>query len=45
LNPATQAIIAEKIALKKDKLMEVLRAHNDVITSATIKDILQKAFE
>ena len=45
LNPAQQAIIAEKIAQKKDKLMEVLKNHNDVITSATIKDILQKAFE
>jgi hypothetical protein len=45
LSPAQQAIIAETIAQKKDKLMEVLRAHNDVITSATIKDILQKAFE
>ncbi len=45
LNPAQQAMIAEKIATKKEKLMEVLKAHNDVITSATIKDILQKAFE
>ena len=45
LNPAQQAIIAEKIAQKKDKLMGVLRAHNDVITSATIKDILKEAMD
>ena len=45
LNPAQQAIIAEKIAQKKDKLMGVLRSHNEVITSATIRDILRKAFE
>jgi hypothetical protein len=45
LDPAQQALIAEKISTKKEKLMEVLKSHNEVITSATIKDILQKAFE
>ena len=44
LTAAQQASIADKIATKKERLMEVLKGHKAVITSATIKDILQQAF-
>jgi hypothetical protein len=45
LSPVQQAVIAEKIAGKKEKLKEALKSRNEVITSAIIKDVLQKAFE
>lgn len=44
LSPARQAMIAEKIASKKEKLIEALRGHNGVITSETIQDVIAKAF-
>ena len=44
LDPAQQAVIAEKIKHKKEKLMEVLRDQKSVITPSGIKDILQQAF-
>lgn len=45
LPPAQQALIAEKIATKKEKLKEVLKAQDDdVITSTTIQAVLRQAF-
>jgi hypothetical protein len=44
LPPAEQAAIAEKIAKKKEKLLEALKAHKTIITSASVKEILSKAF-
>lgn len=44
LSPARQAMIAEKIASKKEKLIEALRGHNGIITSETIQDVMAKAF-
>lgn len=44
LEPAQQAIIAEKIKTKKEQLMQVLRSRKEVITSASIKDILRETF-
>lgn len=44
LPPAQQAAIAEKIAKKKEKLLEALKAHKTIITSASVKEILSKAF-
>ena len=43
LSPVQQAIIAEKIASKKEKLKEALMARDEVITSEIIKDVLQKS--
>jgi len=45
LSPVQQAVIAEKIAGKKDKLKEALKSQNELITSAIVKDILQNAFD
>lgn len=44
LPPARQALIASKIASKKEKLIEALRDHDGVITSDTIQEVMQKAF-
>jgi hypothetical protein len=44
LPPAQQAVIAEKIQTKKEELLKVLRSKKEVITSATIKDILRETF-
>jgi hypothetical protein len=44
LPPAQQAAIAEKIAKKKEKLLDALKAHKTIITSASVKEILSKAF-
>ena len=44
LPPAQQAVIAEKIQTKKEELLKVLKSKKEVITSATIKDILRETF-
>jgi hypothetical protein len=44
LPPAQQAIIAEKIASKKEKLIAELRNHEGVITSDKITEVMSKAF-
>jgi hypothetical protein len=44
LPPAQQAAIAEKIAKKKEKLLDALKAHKTIIASASVKEILCKAF-
>ena len=44
LPPAQQAVIAENIKTKKEELLKVLRSKKEVITSATIKDILRETF-
>eukprot|EP00980_Cylindrotheca_fusiformis_P006474 scaffold1377_cov126-Cylindrotheca_fusiformis.AAC.19 len=43
LPPAQQAAIAEKIAMKKEKLMAALKAHDGVITSDTIQGLMRSA--
>ena len=43
LSPIQQALIAEKIASKKEKLKEALMARNEVITGDIIKEVLQNA--
>ena len=45
LSPVQQAIIAEKIAGKKEKLKEALKDRNEVITSDIIREVLRGAFE
>lgn len=44
LTPAQQAIIAENIKTKKEQLMSVLKSKKEVITSASIKEILRETF-
>mmetsp|Transcript_71117 Transcript_71117/g.206250 ORF Transcript_71117/g.206250 Transcript_71117/m.206250 type:complete len:248 (+) Transcript_71117:76-819(+) len=44
LTPAQQAIIAENIKNKKEQLMSVLKSKKEVITSASIKEILRETF-
>ncbi|CAJ1959083.1 unnamed protein product [Cylindrotheca closterium] len=44
LPPAQQAVIAEKIALKKNSLISALKNHDGVITSDTINDVMKTAF-
>lgn len=44
LTPAQQAVMAEKIHKKKEKLLAILREQEGLITSATIHEVLQKAF-
>ena len=44
LPPARQAALAEVIAKKKEKLMEVLKDESSIITPDNIGDILQRAF-
>ena len=44
LPPARQAALAEIIAKKKEKLMEVLKNQSAIITSESIGEILQQAF-
>ena len=44
LPPARQAALAEVIAKKKEKLMEVLKNQSAIITSESIGEILQQAF-
>ena len=44
LTPAQQAVIAENIKNKKEQLMTVLKSKKEVITSASIKDILRETF-
>ena len=42
--PAKQALIAEEIAIKKERLISALKNHEGVITSETIKRLMQTAF-
>eukprot|EP00934_Nitzschia_sp_Nitz4_P002087 Nitzschia sp. Nitz4//scaffold177_size45885//15963//16742//NITZ4_007205-RA/size45885-processed-gene-0.37-mRNA-1//1//CDS//3329539055//2087//frame0 len=45
LAPSQQSAIADKIFKKKAQLMQALRSENKIITSSSIKEILQRAFE
>jgi hypothetical protein len=45
LPASEQARLAETIAEKKEKLMDVLKGRKDVITSSSIQGILQEAFK
>lgn len=44
LPAAQQAVIAEQIKIKKEELLKVLKSKKEVITSSSIKDILQETF-
>jgi hypothetical protein len=44
LPPSQQAAIAERIKIKKEELLKVLRSKKEVITSSSIKEILRETF-